>query len=390
MAQIGDTVRRGRRAPASGLPDRAGTAEDREVVVGVLADPDLPTTVADRLNGTLAEMLAERVSDVAVRWRVEVVRDAFEALSGYERLLDRARHRVRTSDGDLAICLTDAPLRDAHGVVLAEVGADDTTAVISLPALGGVDLVRRTRRLIALLVEHLAVDVLAPGTARSPLREDPRLRRARTLHAVEPSDSDISCELVLSPRTGVLRLLLGMTRANRPWQLVWGLSAALGGALAGGAFGVFYSNIWSLADSLPAWRLAVVCVAAVVVYVVWLIAGHGLWQATTTSTRRDDARTTLRNAGTVLTVTAGALVFCAALFTVVLAASLLVITPSYLTSTIGHPAGFVDYLDVALVATVMGTIAGAVGSGLEDDTTIRHATYGYRERQRAEADADTR
>ena len=164
-----------------------------------MADPDLPTTIADRLNGHLASMLAERLSDVAVRWRVEVVRDAFEALSGYERLLDRARHRVHTSDWDLAICLTDAPLRDTHGVVLAEVGTDDTTAVVSLPALGGIDLVRRTRRLVAILVEHLAIDILTPDTARSPLLDDPRLRRARTLHVVTPTDSDISSKLVLSP-----------------------------------------------------------------------------------------------------------------------------------------------------------------------------------------------
>lgn len=364
-------------------PDRADAAEFREVVVGVLADPDLPTTVADRLDGALAAMLADRLAEVAVRWRIEVVCDAFEALSGYERLLDRARDRVCTTDWDLAVCLTDAPLRDAHGVVLAEVGADDTTAVVSLPALGGVDVVRRTRRLVATLVEHLAVDVLCPGQARSPLRHDRRLRRARTLHVVSPADSDIGNELVLSPRIGVLRLLLGMTRANRPWRLVWGLSAALGGALAGGAFGVFYSNIWSLADSLPAWRLAAVCVAAIAVYVTWIVTGHGLWEAPTEPTRRDDARTALRNASTVLTVCAGALVFFAVLFAVILIASLLVITPAYLAATLEHPSGFADYLDIALMATVMGTIAGAVGSGLEDDATIRHATYGYRERQRA-------
>lgn len=55
------------------------------------------------------------------------------------------------------------------------------------------------------------------------------------------------------------------------------------------------------------------------------------------------------------------------------------ITPAYLTSMLGHPVGLGDYLGVAL----MGTIASAVGSGLEDDATVREATYGHRERQRA-------
>lgn len=67
-----------------------------------------------------------------------------------------------------------------------------------------------------------------------------------------------------------------------------------------------------------------------------------------------------------------------------LVACLLVITPGYLASNLGHPSGFSDYLETALMATVMGMVAGAVGSGLENDTTIRQATYDYSERQRIE------
>lgn len=369
---------------ASTEPERSQADERPEVVIGLLADPDLPSTVADRLRDTLAATLADDVAGAAVRWRIEVVCDAFEARSTSVRLFDRARERVRTTDWDLAVCLTDAPLYDASGVVLAAVGADDATAVVSLPALGGVAVVSRTRRLVATLVEHLAVDVLRPDQARPPLRAEPLLRRARTLRTAGTTDSDIGGEIVVGHRFGTLRLLLGMIRANRPWQLVWGLSAALGGALAGGAFGVLYSNIWSLADSLPPWRLALVCLGAVAIYIVWIITRHGLWQPPTTSSRRDDARTSLRNAGTLLTVATGACVFVLTLFAVILLACVLVITPAYLAETLGHPVGFTDYLQIALMATVVGTVAGAVGSGLEDDTTIRHATYGYRERQRAE------
>lgn len=158
----------------------------------------------------------------------------------------------------------------------------------------------------------------------------------------------------------------------------------MGGSLAGAAFGILYTSIWMLADSLPAWRLGGACVGAVTAYVVWIIASHGLWQARSGSRRRDD-RSTLRNLGTVLTVTVGAVVFFAGLFAGVLAAGSLIITPDHLAATLGRPAAFSDYLQIALMATVMGTVAGAVGSGLEDDATIRQATYGYRERRRAEA-----
>ncbi|SFN91214.1 hypothetical protein SAMN05216207_102448 [Pseudonocardia ammonioxydans] len=268
---------------------------------------------------------------------------------------------------------------------MAEIGADDSTAVVSLPALGGADLVRRTRRLVALLATHMAADIVAPGSARTPLRDDPHLHRARTLHVLDPTDHDVGGKIVLGHRIGTIRLLLGMTRANRPWQLTWGLSAALGGSLAGSAFGVLYSSIWMLADSLSEWRIVLACAAAIAIYVVWIVTRHGLWQPSITPARRDDVPTTLRNASTLLTVTMGAVVFFATLFSGVLLACLLFITPDYLATNLGHPCGFGDYLDTALMATVMGLVAGAVGSGLEDEATIRHATYGFRERQRVEA-----
>lgn len=356
----------------------------REIVVGVLADPGFPTAIADPLASQLAAALPTHVAGEAISWRVSVVCDPFEALEpDYERLLDKARQRVHATDWDLAVCLTDTPLREAGSVVVAELGAKDPIAVVSLPAVGGIALGRRTRRLVAILATHLAADIVTPDRARAVLRDDPHLRGDRSLRVVESEAEDISADVVVVRPFGLLRLVAGMVRSNRPWRLVWGLSAALGGATAGAAFGVFYSNIWSLADSLPPARLLAVVAGAVAVHTVWLVLGHGLWEPPNRSTRPDRASTALRNLGTALTILFGTVVFTAALFVLTLAAALLVITPDYLGSVLGHPADITDYLGVALMGTVMGTIAGAVGSGLEDDTTVREATYGHRARQRA-------
>ncbi|WP_037076080.1 hypothetical protein [Pseudonocardia spinosispora] len=336
-----------------------------KVVVGLLCDPDLPSVIADRLAAALPDDLSRGDGTV---WEVEAVCDPFEALApdAEQRLLDKARDRVRHTGWDLALCLTDAPLRDEESVIVAEVSVEDRVALVSLPALGGFMITRRARRLVVPLIRYLAgrTDRVPAFGGRNRVR------------AAAPSWANASSEIVVDSALGIPRLVAGMVRANRPWQFVLGLSRALAGALTGSAFGVLYSNIWQLAASLSPWRLATMAGGAIGILVTWLITDHDLWE------RRRSPSTGLRNAGTVLTVGFGVAVFFVELFAFVLVAVGVVASPGYLSRIIGHPAGITDYLTVALMATVMGTVAGAVGSGLENDTTVRRATYGHREWER--------
>ena len=80
----------------------------------------------------------------------------------------------------------------------------------------------------------------------------------------------------------------------------------------------------------------------------------------------------------MLTVVNGVAVFFFALFALNLAAAALVIPAHHMATVLGHPVGAIDYLRISLMSSVLGTIAGAVGSGLEDDETVRRAAYGTR------------
>lgn len=366
---------------------RAGceTAEETapRVVVGILADPDLPARLADDLGQTLPAALERRIA--RGEWQTEVLCDPFEAMHpDYDHVLDKAGRHVRNTQWDLALCLTDLPVRDGGDVVVAMVDTRHRVALISLPALGGLRLRHRLRELAL-----AAVAALRPRPSR-PREEDVEraLRAGMSSRGprLVPGDEDV-VRLVRSRTTGVPRLLAGMVRANRPWQLFIGLSTALAGALAGTAFGILYSSIWQLATALGPLRLAGVTVAALVVLAVWIITGHGLWERAEPTAR--DPGLPLRNAGTVATVAVGTGVFFAALLLLTLAGVALVIPPDYLGAVLGRSVGIGDYVTIALMASVLGTVAGAVGSGLEDDTTVRKAAYGYREqerRRRAEAD----
>ncbi|MGW4589729.1 hypothetical protein ACWEKJ_20595 [Amycolatopsis thermoflava] len=350
--------------------------ERRPVVVGLLADPDLPARFAGRLDDRLPGELRRRV-DERTDWSVEWVEDAFEVLyPDHERLMAKARQRVRDTHWDVAICLTDLPLFGDSGPVAVKISEADRVALISLPSLGGLRLGRRLRDVVVTLVQNL---VRGPGRAH----RDRLASRLAARAGLDPAPAARGSREFRISRFPTARLLGGMVRANRPWRLVIGLSTALAGAFAGSAFGVLYSSIWRLATSLSAVRTAGVVAAAVLALATWLIVGHNLWErADPVSAAAGERERRLRNAGTAITVSAAAIAFFVALFLIIVAAVAVVVPPDYVTQSLGHAATVVDYIRIALMATVLGTVAGAVGSGLEDDTTVRRATYSHREQER--------
>jgi hypothetical protein len=60
----------------------------------------------------------------------------------------------------------------------------------------------------------------------------------------------------------------------------------------------------------------------------------------------------------------------------VLAAALLIDT-SVLEQTLQRPVDVTDYLTLAWIISSLATVGGAIGSGLEDEDTVRAAAYGY-------------
>lgn len=358
---------------AEGQPERE--AASAEVVVGILADPDLPSELANELPDLLPPQLRDELSD-ELDWTVDRVHEPFESMfPGYSRLMDKAYQRVRDTKWDLAISLTDLPLRQESGkVVLAEIDYSRRVALASVPALGGVGLRRRLHRLLVPLVAYLCGPE-RPGAATS-------IELDRELGSYDVHEDGAELQILLRRRTGLLRLLAGMVRANRPWRLVAGLSTALAGAATGMAFGLLYSSIWLLASAMGPIRLAGTALVAVLALGSWMIVGHHLWERRPLFPDEPAREVRLRNAGTVVTVGVGTLVFYSVLFVVALAGAALIIPPDFLATNLGRPAQFSDYLSVGVMASILGTVAGAVGSGLEDDTAVREATYGYREQER--------
>lgn len=364
-------------------------AERDELTLGLLAAPGLPTDIAEALAADLPAVLAERVTD-AVVWRIPVMTDpAVANMSAGIEAIDVARERMLRHGWDLAVCITDAPVRIGKRPVVADASATHGAGVVSLPALGAVQTRRRARDAVVRLVDGLVGESPEKGErgARRRARVGQRLvDLAAPVRAVEPpDDDDVDLRFVAAVMRGNLRLLAGMVRANRPWRLIVRLSRALAAAAAAAAFALVTADLWRLADALSWPRLLALTLLSVGATVLWLIFSHRLWEPPRGRASRE--QTVLFNTATALTLLLGATFLYASLFGLTLLGSGLVIDADVLADALGHDTGIGDYAALAWMASSLGTLAGGLGAGLESDEAVREAAYGYRAEQTSDRES---
>lgn len=274
-----------------------------------------------------------------------------------------------TTDGQLAVILTDHPERDHLRPIVAEVDRAARTAVVSLPSLGARRLVQRTVQAIERVVAELAGDTT--GGKLGPF----------------PREAGDVVRFVTSSRHGTFRILAGMVRANRPWRLLPHLSTALAAALAVLAWaGLLNETIWLLAGGLDAWRMVLSMLVAIALMVTWLIVDHEMWERPETSREREVVR--LFNAATVVTLVIGVVFLYAGLLAIGFAADRVLLDSGIMSTVTNHPATYADHLAVVWLSASVATVAGAVGTGFESDEAVRQAAYGYRQRERLQREAE--
>lgn len=242
--------------------------------------------VAEELDRDIAKELpaelADRVSS-EVRWEIPVVTDESAARGGGgTEVIDVAHERLLGEDWHLGIVLTDLPLRIGRRPVVADASPTHGVAVISLPALGAVQMRRRARDAVVRLVDGLVGESLELGGREGGERRQ-RVRRrlheiARAEQTLQPDDDNVDVQLVAAVVCGNARLLAGMLRANRPWRLTARLSCALAAAGAALVFALVTAEVWNLDAALSPWRLASLSVISMATVVVFLVLVHGLWR----------------------------------------------------------------------------------------------------------------
>ncbi|MDX3525752.1 hypothetical protein P1P75_04705 [Streptomyces sp. ID05-39B] len=349
-------------------------------VVALLADPDAPTEIAQRLAQTLPTRLADK-SGQGRRFEVEVVSEPFT--SGSEdppTLMRRIMDRSSAENWDIVVALTDLPLHSHGHKLVVHLSHKRGLALLSLPSLGGLRLQTRARRAVEEAVLGLA-DPRATGA------EGPRLGPfAGHLTPVHPGpvgeEETPDLRYVVSGARGYLRVLFGMVRANRPWRLVPGLSRALAAALATGAIATVNSTVWNLSGALSAPRLVIAMVGSIALMIGWLIVDAQLWHRSAEGSPEARRTARLYNASTVVTVGIGVLVCYAGLMVINLVWALFILNDRVFASMTRTPLHAAEYVTLSWFVASVATVGGALGSGLESDEAIRAAAYSKREQER--------
>lgn len=338
---------------------------DQRVSVLLIADPGKPAAVAEHLAKWLPKRLRSR-DHSGRRWTTCVRPKPYlpDEQADLAEVIDTVDPSAEAED--LVVYLTDLPRREDTLPIVADVSTDHHFALISVPGVGGLHLEQRLRTVTELAISRLV--------------GDPQLTPAGAERRFPSTQIRGGTRYFTQPGLRRLRLLSGMVRANRPWRLVTGLSKVLVGAFATGAVALATSTIWMFADTMGPWRMSAATVLSIVAMILWLILDHELWERPKSPSDRD--RSVLYNTATVVTLVTGVAVLHVALFGLLLGTACLTLPPELFARVLGHGVSFADYLTLAWLLASIATIGGALGSGLEDDTAVKEAAYGVRQRQR--------
>lgn len=340
--------------------------------IGLLADPGAPERVATRITEGVAERISQQLDE---RWTVEVSPETLPlSPDGTIQLTEHASELRRRHGWDVIVYLSDLPRYVDDQPMLAEVSADQRTALIAMPVLGSFRVRARTRDLVlSLVTEILRNDISDESSVEHAIgRSDVWVHQA--------SASSDAVRLVLAGGYRRLQVLGGMVRSNRPGRLLHALTGCIAAAVAAGAFGIFYGSLTSVADSLSLGRLALISLLVMSVLTAWLILRNKLWN---TGGHQDEIwRKGLDNTSTVITVGVSVLLLYLGLVAALLALAASVLTPGYLQSELQHPIGFLEYLKVAWLSASMATMAGALGANFDSDDSVRQATFSRRYHER--------
>ena len=407
----------------------------QKIKLGLIPSPDLPAELTNKFIDDLPTFLHDAVDDT-VLWEPEIVVAPLVGSAEYmNQLMNKAIHLKKMNDWDYVICLTDLPHFMDKYVVVADINKLQQVALISIPAFGAFPVKQRTKRTIATVLNDIhRVHPLNPShtsrkaykkTKKKPFlsgisRHDRNLdlenetydekavhltdnttenKQEFTAHQDESIEQDQETEeytkdnftqedtvnqsnvryRIKSKWLGYLRILAGMTFANRPWSALFYFRKIIMLAFGTGIYITLFPTPWELSTIYSIPRFILLMLVAIFGMVTWIIFAHQLWEK---PTHKGDIRLRkLYNYTTISTLSGIVVINYIVLFCFFLAAIGIFVPPSLFEAVtdIDGEASLKYYFQLTWLITSLGTLAGSIGTMSEDEGKIRQITYSYRQ-----------
>ncbi|WP_042220437.1 hypothetical protein [Oceanobacillus manasiensis] len=362
----------------------------KKIVVGLIAAPELPAAIGRKYIEKIPHHLQNQVEE-DVSWEMEFIIDPLTgAAETVGEILEKAIEIKKEKGWDYAVCLTDLPLFHNKNIVGADISLHHAVAQLSIPVFGWLPTKKRIENAIIQIIREIyyhkgnsdKLEELEKSNPEFLLQKQFPVSRVKRLSENDDHVGKEARYIVFPKKLGKIRLLMGMTQANRPLSIMPSFKRIIAIAFSTGIFGLIFTTIWELSYLLSVYRLLALNIAAICLMVFWIVSAHDLWESK--SVRSDSKLRRLYNQATVLTLLISVLSYYAVLFFLFLVTILIVIPPDVYDYSVDIEGdfSFLYFLRLAWVATSISTIVGAIGASLENDELVRDITYGYRQKRR--------
>lgn len=377
--------------------------------IGLVPSPGLAAQVTQKIADTLPTYLNKMVDDT-VEWQPELIIDPIVGSAEYlNKLIDKLVNLKHKYDWDSVICITDLPHFMNKHVVVADVNIYQQIGLISIPAFGSFPIKKNVKQMTANILNDFQskerdktnftpyfsfikrYDFTNTTNDKRKLNEQTNDTQAQERKHTDKdaNDEDYTQEdieeksdvryIIQSKYLGQMKLLTGMTFANRPWNTLISLKKIIVFALGTGIYITIFPTPWELSMLYTLPRFITLMLVTILGMVIWIIFAHQLWEKRTS--KGDPRLRKLYNYTTVTSLIGVMFVNYIILFCLFLATIAVFVPPGLFeigTNLDGEPS-VQHYFRLTWLITSLGTIAGSIGTTSENEKNIQLATYSYRQ-----------
>lgn len=348
------------------------------ITVGLIPSPDMPHKMINKIYDDLPKEIRHQTGKND-EWHFEKhIASIVGTAEHMDKAMDIATNMKKQKEWDYAICITDLPNLSNNKTVVCDIDIANQIALISLPALGAINLKQKLRHFISSVIQYMNSN----GSDTTLFnRRHFKLTKFKTVIPNEEDKNKNHIRIIsTSPLLGWLHLISGMTFANEPWSTIFDFKKIISVSFATGTYISIFSTPWDISLDYDYWRFVLLMLMSIFGMVGWLIYSYHLWEVKNPKTQK--LYRYIYNFTTLTTLTMITLFNFITLFILLTISTLLFVPPdlfSNWTSLGSKQPTVVNYINLIWFITSLGILAGAMGSTVENADKIKRATYSFRQ-----------